>query len=114
MTMSTTAYSIDRNGARTAAFYGVLLANIGSFGILFFWIIGTILLLTRNGGQIMDVALDGFTRTLYFAYPIAVIVSLAAWLLHFAKRDRAAVALAGLPIVATLLYYLYLVSFRTV
>lgn len=106
--------AVERAGARTAAFYGVLLANIGSFGILFFWIIGTVLLVTRNGGHVFLLQLDGLERWLYFAYPAVVLVSLGAWLLHLLRLDRAALALAGLPIVAAILYYLYLVSFRPI
>ena len=111
--MTTTTHAVERTGARTVAFYGVLLANIGSFGILFFWLIGSILLVTRNGGQIFLLELDGVDRWLYFAFPVVVLVSLGAWLLHLLRLDRAAVALAGLPIVSAVLYYIYLVSFRS-
>ena len=98
---------------RVLALYGIILAAIPSLGILFFWAMGAIALLTGNGGQILDLQLSGLWRTLFFALPVVVLVSLAGAMGLFAlRRHREAVGLAGLPIVATLAYYFALVQLR--
>lgn len=92
--------------------YGLLGAHLGAFGVLLFWIMGMILLFTGNGGQILDMHLTELERTLYLAYPVVVLVSFGAWIFYALKRDLLALGLAGLPVVAAIGYYVYLVSFR--
>ena len=104
---------LAREGNRILAFFGILLSNIGSFGIMFFWLIGAIHLWQRNGGQVNLLALDGFALVLFWALPFVVIVSLAAWLLYLARLDLPALALAAAPIGLTVLYYLWLVLARS-
>ena len=115
----TTAYShtydddIAGEGNRILSFFGILFSNVGSFGIMFFWLIGAIHLWTGNGGQINLIALDGLPLLLFWAFPLVVIVSLAAWLLYLARLDLPALALAAAPIGLAVLYYLWLVLARS-
>lgn len=91
---------------RTLALYGYLFGVLGTFGVLFFWIIATILLLTNNGGTIIDLALSEGWRTAYFAYPLVALGAAAlGGVLFLLKRDLMAVAVAGAPVVLTALYY---------
>lgn len=103
-----------QEGARILGFYGVLLANLASFGVLFFWIIGAMHLLTGNGGLMNELGLDGLALVLFWAYPLVVVLSLAAWLLYFARLDLPALAVAGSPVGLVVLYYLWLVMARGV
>ena len=114
----TTVYSqahddIAREGNRILTFFGILLSNIGSFGITFFWLTGAIHLWQTNGGQINLLALDGLSVVLFWALPLIVILSLASWLLYLARLDLPALALAASPIGLTVLYYLWLVLLRS-
>lgn len=103
----------DMSIERTMALYGVAFAAIGALGILFFWSIGAVLLLTGNGGFIVDMDLGQTARTLYLSYPIVAVLSLVAGIgLFLARREREAVAVAGLPVAGTVLYYLALVLLR--
>ena len=98
---------------RVLALFGVILAGIGSLGILFFWSMGAIGLLTNDGGQILDLRLAGIWLTLFWALPVVVLVSIAGAIGLFAlRRHKEAVGLAGLPIIATIAYYLALVQLR--
>lgn len=98
---------------RVLSLYGIILASIGGLGILFFWSMGAIGLLTHNGGLMLDLRLTGLWRTLYFALPIVVFVCVAGAVGLFAlRRHKEAVGLAGLPILATLAYYFALVQLR--
>jgi hypothetical protein len=97
---------------RVLVLFGLLGANLGSFAILFFWITGAVLLLTGNGGQILTAELSGLERTLYLAYPVAVLVSLFSWVFFAVRRDLMALGLAGLPVVLAIGYYLYLAVAR--
>jgi hypothetical protein len=100
---------IAREGSRILGFYGVLLANVASFGILFFWLTGAIHLWSGNGGQIALLGLEGFALLLFWAYPVVALLSLAAWLLYLARLDLLALGLAGAPLALSVLYYLWLV-----
>lgn len=102
----------EREANRILAFYGVLLANLGSFGILFFWLIGAINLLTGNGGQITLLGLDGIGLVAFWTFPVVVVLSLASWPLYLARLDLPALGLAGAPIGLAVLYYLWLVMGR--
>ena len=99
---------------RILAFFGILLSNVASFGILFFWLTGAVHLWRSNGGQINLLALDGLPLLLFWALPFVVLASLAAWLLYLARLDLPALALAAAPIGLTIIYYLWLVVMRGV
>lgn len=105
---------IAREGYRVLTFFGILLSNIGSFGILYFWTTGAIQLLFEVGGHLDLLNLDGLPLLLFWSLPIIVIVSLAAWLLYLARLDLPALGLAAAPIGLTVLYYLWLVVGRSV
>ena len=103
----------DMSIERTMALYGVVFAGIGALGILFFWTIGAVLLFTGNGGFINDLNLNPTERTLFLSYPVVAVLSLAiGGGLFLARRDREAVAIAGLPLVAAVVYYLALTLLR--
>ena len=91
-------------------FYGLAFTQLGALGVLFFWIIGTVL--DVNFGNIIYArAIEPF-RFLYYAYPFVVAVCLvAAWALFWFRFYRAALALSGLPLAAAVLYYLVLVQY---
>lgn len=103
----------DMSIERTMALYGVAFAGIGALGILFFWSIGAVLLLAGNGGFINDLDLGQTARTMFLSYPIVAVLALVAGIgLFLARREREAVAIAGLPVAATVLFYLGLVLLR--
>ncbi|MEX2534869.1 MAG: hypothetical protein WD273_04635 [Trueperaceae bacterium] len=104
---------VERDGNRVLGFFGLLLSNIGSFGILFFWLIGAVHLWSGNGGQINLLGLDGFALVLFWSFPVVVMLSLAAWLLYLARLDLPALGLAAAPIGLAVLYYLWLVIARS-
>lgn len=88
-------------------------AHLGSFGVLFFWVAGAVLLFTGNGGQLVELArLEPTERLLYLAYPAVVLLSLVGWLFFARGRDLPAIMLAGLPLVCAVLYFFYLNTVR--
>lgn len=98
---------------RTLTLFGILAAHLGSFGVLYFWITGAILLFTGNGGQIVEIV--NFTATerlLYLAYPAVVLLSLFSWVFYFLRRDLMALGLAGLPVVYAVVFFFYLNTVR--
>ena len=100
-------------GDRTLTLYGIIFAFIATGAILFFWTMGAILLLTGNGGQINFIALTGGLRTLFLSYPaVALVFSALGLLLYLGGRNTVAVAMAGFPAAASLLFYLWLVALR--
>lgn len=103
----------EREANRILGFYGLLLANLGSFGILFFWLTGAIHLWTGNGGQVTLLGLDGLALIAFWVFPLIVVLSLASWFLYLARLDLLALGLAGAPIGLAVLYYLWLVMART-
>jgi hypothetical protein len=102
-------------GDRTGTILGVAAGALGGGAVLYFWLMGAINLLARNGGHILDLRLEGAWRTLFLAYPfvflVALVVGAALFLL---KRDLEAVGVFGLPVVAAVAYYLALVHLRPV
>lgn len=102
----------EREAVRVLSFFGVLLGNLGSFGILFFWLTGAIQLLSGNGGQILLLGLEGVGLVLFWAFPLVVLISLAAWVLYLGRLDLPAVGLAGAPVALVVAYYLWLVLLR--
>lgn len=104
-------YAGDRTGTILGAFAGIL----GGGGVLFFWIIGAIGLLGRNGGFIQNLELEGVWRTLFLAYPFVFLAALVVGgVLAALKRDLEAVGVFGLPVVAAVAYYLALIHLRPV
>lgn len=98
---------------RALTVFAMLGAHLGSFGILYFWLTGAILLFTGNGGQLVEmVHLGGTERLLYLGYPVLVLLSLFGWVFYALRRDLLAVGLAGLPIVGTVLYFFWLNTVR--
>lgn len=94
---------------RTLVIFGLLGAHLGAFGILYFWITGAILLFTGNGGQLVELMQPTqVERWLYLAYPAVVLLSLFSWVFYALKRDLMALGLAGLPVVAAVVYFFYL------
>ena len=103
----------DMSTERTMALYGVIFAGIGALGILFFWAIGAVLLLTGNGGTINDMGLGQLGRTLYLIYPVVAVVSLAAGtVLFLVRREMMAVGVTSLPIAGAVLFTFALVFLR--
>lgn len=103
---------IDEND-RTLTLFGILGAHLGSFGVMYFWLTGAILLFTGNGGQIVEMTHFSATeRLLFLAYPAVVLLSLFSWVFYFLRRDLLALGLAGLPVVYAVLFYFYLNTAR--
>ncbi len=102
-------------GDRTGTILGALAGVLGGGGVLYFWIIGAIGLLGRNGGFIQDLQLEGAWRTLFLAYPFVFLAALVAGAALVAlKRDLEAVGVFGLPVAAAVAYYLALIHLRPV
>ncbi len=99
-------------GERVLSTLNMILLQLAGLGIVFFWTIGAIFLLTGNGGQINDIALTPFWRTVYFSFPFLVIfISPIAWLAFFRKADLIAQGMMTLPIaVIGLMYLVYIMS----
>jgi len=102
-------------GDRTGTILGAFAGMVGGGAVLFFWTMGALGLLGRNGGTILDLQLEGAWRTLFLAYPflfVAAVVAGAA--LAAVRRDLEAVGVLGLPVVAAVAYYLALIHLRPV
>lgn len=98
---------------RVLTVFGMLAAHLGSFGVMYFWLTGAILLFTGNGGQMVELTLlTGVERWLFLAYPAVVLISLFGWVFFALKRDLMALGLAGLPVVYAILYYFYFNTLR--
>ena len=107
---------------RTLILYVMLIAQVATLGILFFWAMGALLQLTQNGGHINSLQLDtigpgflhfGLGRILYFSYPfVAFGASAIGWFLFWHRWHRPAVLFCGFPVVGTVIFYLALVLFR--
>lgn len=97
----------DPGSDRSLIIFGLAFSAIGALGILFFWVISAILLITENGGLILQIELDGLWLTAYWAYPFVAFAALAAaGVLYLMKRDQAALGVAGAPVALSVLYYL--------
>ena len=110
-TASTYDYRASEQMApRILTFFGILLSNGGAFFVLF-WSMGAGHLLTNNGGLINLLQLEGIMLTLFWAYPVVVVLSLSAWLFYLFRMDKIALPIAAAPIGLFVIYYLYLVFF---
>lgn len=97
-------------GDRVLSLLSALLLQVAGLGLLLFWTIGAVLLLTGNGGQINDLALTGFGRTFYWLYPVFLIVfSLVGWFFFWVKRDLLASLTFSAPLGLMMLFYLVLI-----
>lgn len=96
---------------RPTALYGLVLAGGGSMAVLLFWIMAAISRY-RGYGLIAQLELTGAWEVLFWAYPFLLFLALFGGIVAFlAKAHEASVAVAGLPIVAIVLYYLAMVRF---
>ncbi len=100
---------------RSPTVYGWVLMLLGGGGLLFVWVIGAIGLLTGNAGTIVLLELEGVWRVLFLAYPFVFLVSLVLGAALVAlKQDLASLAVAGAPVVLSVMYYLGLLYLRPV
>lgn len=98
---------------RVLGIYGIVLGLIPAMGVLVFWSMGAILLLTGNGGYVNELQLTGAWRFLFFSYPAVLVVSLLLALgAFFLNRFKEAAGLAMLPVIGVVLYYFALVQLR--
>jgi hypothetical protein len=98
---------------RTLTLFGWLIALMAGGGILFFWLIGAIVLFTGNGGYIQHLHLAGFWRLLYLAYPVVFVGALLVGAVLVAmRRDLLSVAAAASPAGLALVYYVAMVHLR--
>ena len=112
--VNTQAAGADRmDNERVLSLFGIIMGSIPALGILYFWTMGAIGLLTNDAGLILDLQLSGVWLTLFWAAPIVVFGSILGAIALFAlRRHKEAAALAGLPVLATLAYYFALVQLR--
>lgn len=99
---------------RVLSLFGVIFGVLGSGAVFYFWSMGRVLLHTRNGGQINQLALGGVWLPLYNAYPYVMLgcFLLAAALYWGLGRYKEAAGVAALPVVGAVAYYLALVALR--
>jgi len=102
-------------GDRTGTILGVFAGVLGGGAVLFFWIMGALVLLGRDSGTIVALELGGAWRVLFLAYPFLFLATLVAGAALLAlKRDLEAVGLFGMPVVAAVAYYLALIHLRPI
>lgn len=100
---------------RSPTVFGWIFALLGSGGVLFFWSMGAIGLLTGNTAHILLLQLEGVWRTLFLAYPFVFIGALiVAGALVALKRDLESIGAAGAPLALAVLYYFALIYVRPV
>ena len=93
-------------GDRVLTLFSALLLQLVGLGVLFFWVMGLILLFTGNGGQINDLNLSGLPLIVYYAYPALLgLFSVIGWFAFWRKLDFVALgALSAAPGLLLLLY----------
>lgn len=97
-------------GERVFTLFNALALQIAGLGVLLFWTMGAIFLITGSGGQINHMAFSSLGRTLFFLYPVALaIFSLLGWFLFYIRRDLLAVMTLSAPVGLVVLYYLFVV-----
>ena len=93
-------------GERVLSLFSLLLLQVAGLGVTLFWAFGLFLLLSKNGGQIQDVV-TGSGRSLFYLYPLALIIfSLIGWLAFIRRRDLFALSMMSAPVGLVVLYYL--------
>ncbi len=105
----------DFPGDRSGTWLGAAAGLLGGGGLLLFWIMGAIGLVTLTGGTINQLELAGVWRAAYWAYPFVFIgATVAGGALVALERDREAVGVFSLPLAAAVAYYLALIYLRPV
>jgi hypothetical protein len=103
----------DFPGDRSGTLLGIAAGVLGGGAILFFWLMGTIGLLTRTGGTIDQLGLEGLWRTAFLAYPLLFVAALVGGAaLAALGRDKEAVGVFGLPVVGAVVYFVALIHVR--
>jgi hypothetical protein len=98
----------NMTGDRVLVLFTLFALQIVGLGIALFWTIGTILLLTKNGGQIQDVIGTPALRNAFFIYPVVLILgSIVGWLAFWRKADLVAAGAMSAPAGYMVLLYLY-------
>jgi hypothetical protein len=98
---------------RSPTAFGWAAALLGGGGILYFWVMGAVLLLRGAEGQIQFLQAEPLWRTLYWAYPLVFVLSLViGGVLLALRRDLASVAAAGAPVALAIGYYFALIHLR--
>ncbi len=114
-TLASTGDVHDFPGDRSGTLLGAAAGLLGGAGLLFFWILGAIGLVTLTGGTINQLDLAGAWRSVYWAYPFVFIAAVVVGgVLVALDRDREAVGVFSLPLAAAVGYYLALIYLRPV
>ena len=97
-------------GDRVFALFNVLALQVAGLGVLLFWAMGVVYFFTGTGGQFNEIAFSGLGKTLYYLYPVALVVfSLIGWLFFWIRRDLLAVLALSAPVGLVALYYFFLI-----
>lgn len=100
---------------RSPTVFGWVFALLGSGGVLLFWVMGAIGLLTGNGGFILQLELDGAWRTAFLSYPFVLVgFVLIGGALAALRRDLESIGAVGTPAALALLFYFALLYVRPV
>lgn len=103
----------DFPGDRSGTLLGVAAGVFGSGAVLYFWVMGALVLFSGIDANIVQMGLEGFWRTAFLAFPFLFIASLVAGsVLVSLKRDLEAVGVFGLPVVAAVAYFIALNHIR--
>lgn len=99
-------------GERVLSTFSMILMQVVGLGVLFFWVMGAIMLFTGNGGQINDINLTPFWRNIYFAFPfLLILLSPIAWLAYFRQADILANTILVAPVgILGIMYFFYVLS----
>jgi hypothetical protein len=98
----------EMSGDRILALFTMFALQIVGLGIALFWAMGVILLLTGNGGQIIDALNTQGLRNAFYIYPVVLILgSIVGWLAFWRKADLVALAAMAAPTGYMTLLYLY-------
>lgn len=99
-------------GERVLSTLGAIVLQLAGLGLLLFWAMGAVLLITGNGGQIVELNWGSDMRALYFSYPLILAAcSIAGWILYLRQKDLLALATLSVPsglattVYLTMIYY---------
>jgi hypothetical protein len=100
---------------RSPTIFGWAAMLLAGGGLLYFWVMGAILLLRgTESGQIRFLQDEPVWRTLYFAYPVVFVVAIVVGgVLVALRRDLASIGVAGAPVVLAIGYYFALIHLRS-